>query len=56
MMIPSAQSIPLIAVFEQLGPHDHLCSIDESQQEHLAVGRYTQRRKLCIDEHCSGYR
>ncbi len=37
MMIPPAQSIPLIAVREQLGPHDHLCSIYESQQEHLAV-------------------
>jgi len=37
MMIRPAQSTPLIAALEQLGPHDHLCSIYESQQEHLAV-------------------
>ena len=55
MMIPPAQSIPLTFALEQLGPHHNLCSIYESQQEHLAVAT-TQRRKLCIDEHCSGYR
>jgi len=37
MMIRPAQSTPLIAALEQLGPHDHLCSIYESQQEHLEV-------------------
>ena len=37
MMIPPAQSTPLIAALEQLGPHDHLCSIYESPQEHYAV-------------------
>ena len=37
MMIRPAQSTPLIAALEQLSPHDHLCSIYESQQEHLAV-------------------
>jgi hypothetical protein len=26
-----------LSAFEKLGPHDHLCSIEESQQEHLAV-------------------
>jgi hypothetical protein len=35
MMIQN--STPLIAALEQLGPHDHLCSIYESQQEHFAV-------------------
>src|SRR4030095_7477688 len=37
MMIPPAQSTPLIAALERLGPHDHLCSIYESPQEHYAV-------------------
>ena len=37
MMIRPTQSTPLIAALEQLGPHDHLCSIYESQQEHFAV-------------------
>ncbi len=33
----AAQRTPLIAALEQLGPHDHLCSIYESPQEHYAV-------------------
>ena len=33
----TAQTTPLIAALEQLGPHDHLCSIYESPQEHYAV-------------------
>jgi PAS domain S-box-containing protein len=33
----AAQKIPLIAALEQLGPHDHFCSIYESPQEHYAV-------------------
>ena len=37
MMIRPAQSTPLIAALEKLGPHDHLCSIYDSDQEHLAV-------------------
>ena len=37
MMIPPAQSTPLIAALERLGPRDHLCSIYESPQEHFAV-------------------
>jgi chemotaxis family two-component system sensor kinase Cph1 len=36
-MGPVAHTTPLIAALEQLGPHDHLCSIYESQQEHFAV-------------------
>ena len=37
MMNPPPHFTPLIAALEQLGPHDHLCSIYENQQEHLAV-------------------
>ena len=33
----AAQTTPLVAALEQLGPHDHLCSIYESPQEHYAV-------------------
>jgi PAS domain S-box-containing protein len=33
----TAQRTPLIAALEQLGPHDHFCSIYESPQEHYAV-------------------
>ena len=33
----AAQRTPLVAALEQLGPHDHLCSIYESPQEHYAV-------------------
>src|SRR2546429_9070535 len=33
----AAQRTPLIAALEQLGPHDHLCSIYENPQEHYAV-------------------
>ena len=32
-----AQTTPLIAALEQLGPHDHFCSIYESPEEHYAV-------------------
>src|SRR5438132_7009669 len=37
MMNPPPQFTPLSAALEQLVPHDHLCSIYESQQERLAV-------------------
>src|SRR5438105_4664538 len=37
MMNPPPHFTPLIAALKQLGPHDHLCSIYENQQEHLAV-------------------
>ena len=33
----AAQRTPLIAALEQLGPHDHLCSIYESPEDHYAV-------------------
>ncbi|HEY2922901.1 MAG TPA: MEDS domain-containing protein [Candidatus Binatia bacterium] len=33
----AAQTTPLIAALEQLGPHDHFCSIYESPQEHYDV-------------------
>jgi signal transduction histidine kinase len=33
----AAQTAPLVTALEQLGPHDHLCSIYESPQEHYAV-------------------
>jgi signal transduction histidine kinase len=33
----AGQSTPLIAALEQLGLHDHLCSIYESPEEHYAV-------------------
>src|SRR6266487_5803347 len=33
----AAQTTPLIAALEQLGPHDHFCSIYESPQENYAV-------------------
>jgi PAS domain S-box-containing protein len=33
----AAQTTPLIAALEQLGPHDHFCSIYESPQEHYSV-------------------
>ena len=32
-----AQATPLIAALERLGPHDHLCSIYESPEDHYAV-------------------
>src|SRR5438105_14989313 len=37
MMNPPPQFTPLSAALEQLVPHDHLCSIYESQQERLTV-------------------
>src|SRR5258707_2598407 len=33
----AAQTAPLITALEQLGPHDHFCSILESPEEHYAV-------------------
>jgi PAS domain S-box-containing protein len=33
----AAQTTPLIKALEQLGPHDHFCSIYESPEEHYAV-------------------
>ena len=36
----AAQRTPLIAALEQLGPHDHFCSIYESPRRALR-GRYS---------------
>jgi PAS domain S-box-containing protein len=36
-MSHATQTTPLIAALEQLGPHDHFCSIYENPQEHYAV-------------------
>jgi signal transduction histidine kinase len=33
----AAQTTPLVTALEQLGPHDHFCSIYESPEEHYAV-------------------
>ena len=52
MMIRPAQSPPLIAGLEQLGPHDHLCSIYESQREHFAVAISFIRIGLDRGEKC----
>src|SRR6267142_245215 len=37
IMSLAVQTTPLIAALEQLGPHDHFCSIYESPEEHYAV-------------------
>src|SRR5882672_3449068 len=37
IMSLAAQTTPLITALEQLGPHDHFCSIYESPEEHYAV-------------------
>src|SRR5882672_2786018 len=37
IMSLAAQTTPLITALEQLGPHDHFCSIYESPQEHYSV-------------------
>jgi DNA-binding NtrC family response regulator/PAS domain-containing protein len=47
-----AQFTPLIAALEKLGPHDHLCSIYESQQEHLTVAISFIRIGLDRGEKC----
>ena len=36
-MSPAKQAGRLIAGLDQLGPHDHLCSIYDGQEAHLAV-------------------
>src|SRR5258708_2785588 len=37
MEMNTAHATPLLTALEQLAPHDHLCSIYESPEEHLAV-------------------
>ncbi len=48
----AAQTTPLIAALEQLGPHDHFCSIYESPQEHYAVAIPFIRIGLDRGENC----
>ena len=48
----AAQKTPLIAALEQLGPHDHFCSIYESPQEHYAVAIQFIRIGLDRGEKC----
>jgi len=52
MMIRPAQSTPLIAALEQLGPREHLCSIYESPQEHFAIAISFIRIGLGRGEKC----
>src|SRR5258705_2067115 len=47
-----AQSTPLIAALEKLGPHDHLCSVYESRQEHFGVAISFLRIGLDRGEKC----
>ena len=48
----AAQRTPLIAALEQLGPHDHFCSIYENREEHYGgchsvhADRAGSRRKM----------
>src|SRR5258705_6298977 len=37
MEMNTSHDMSLVAALEQLAPHDHLCSIYESQEEHFAV-------------------
>src|SRR5258706_7169834 len=37
MKMNTTQEMPLLTALEQLAPHDHLCSIYESREEHFAV-------------------
>src|SRR5437899_11399482 len=52
MMMPETQSIPLITALEHIGPHDHLCSIYDSQEEHFAVAILFIRIGLDRGEKC----
>lgn len=48
----AVQRAPLIAALEQLGPHDHFCSIYESPEEHYAVAVPFMRIGLDRGEKC----
>jgi hypothetical protein len=52
MMVPEKEPAPLIAALEELGPHDHLCSIYENRQEHFAVAVPFIRIGLARGEKC----
>jgi len=51
-MNEAAQRTPLIASLEQLGPHDHFCSIYESPEEHYAVAIPFMQMGLDRGEKC----
>jgi signal transduction histidine kinase len=48
----TAPITPLLASLEQLGPHDHFCSIYESPEEHYAVAIPFMRMGLDRGEKC----
>ena len=52
MTMPETQSTPIFTALEQLGPHDHLCSIYESQEEHYSVAIPFIRIGLARGEKC----
>src|ERR1700730_7313721 len=52
METTTTENRPLLAALEQLAPHDHLCSIYESQAEHFAVAMPFIRIGLDRDEKC----
>ncbi|HEX9455692.1 MAG TPA: sigma 54-interacting transcriptional regulator [Candidatus Binatia bacterium] len=51
-MIPAPQKSSLIAALEQLGHHDHLCSIYNSEEEHFAIASPFIRIGLERNEKC----
>src|SRR5258706_3256191 len=51
-MIPAPQKSSLIAELEQLGHHDHLCSIYNSEEEHFAIASPFIRIGLERNEKC----
>src|SRR5258705_4231891 len=53
IMSLAAQTTPLITALEQLGPHDHFCSIYESPEEHYAVAIPFIRIGLDRGEKCN---
>ena len=52
MTMPETQSTPIFTALEQLSPHDHLCSIYESQEEHYSVAIPFIRIGLARGEKC----
>src|SRR6266478_3184697 len=48
----TSERIPLIESLEQLGPHDHFCSIYENPEEHYAVAIPFMRMGLDRGEKC----
>jgi signal transduction histidine kinase len=48
----AAQRVPLIAALEQLGPHDHFCSIYENREEHYGVAIAFMKIGLDRGEKC----